>query len=305
MIELSVILPTHNPDRSRLKQTISGLQSQTLSAEKWELIVIDNNSSPALQPGNNWHPNYKLVTEKKQGLTYARLKGFDHSAGAIIVMVDDDNVLDRDYLKNIAELFSLNSHLGAAGGKSIPLFEQAPPVWLKEFHNNLALRDLGENTILATWGNKYPDIAPIGAGMAIRKAALKSYIDKSAIGGTAITDRTGNSLTSGGDNDIIIEILKSGWQVGYFPSLSLQHIIPGQRMEVSYLARLLNNTNKSWVQVLQKHGINPWKRIPVWTLPVRKVRAWLVNRAWQNETNYIKWQGICGFFDGLAAIKGE
>jgi glycosyltransferase involved in cell wall biosynthesis len=294
-------MPTYNPDKSRLQQTLTGLQNQTLALEKWELIVIDNNSLPVVEVDIKWHPDHHIVSEKKPGLTYARLKGFERAKGDIIVMVDDDNILDKDYLKNALSIFTANHKLGAIGGKSLPLFEEPAPAWLSEFYGNLALRDLGENIIVADWKNEYPLGAPIGAGMGIRKKALQSYIDKTSAGhNNTISDRTGTSLSSGGDNDIVIEILKSGWQVGYFPQLQLIHIIPVQRMQVSYLARLLNNSNKSWVQLLAGHNISPWAKIPVSSVPFRKLKSWVTYRAWQNKVNYIKWQGACGQYDGLA-----
>jgi len=297
---LSVIIPTFNPDINRLSQTILGLQNQTLTFNHWELIIVDNNSCPAVNIDLSWHPNHAIVTATQQGLSFARLKGFDQAAGNIIVMVDDDNILDENYLKNVLEIFKLNIETGAIGGKLIPLFEKPAPVWLNEFYTNLALRDLGDEIITTAWRNEYPSFAPVGAGMAIRKTALEAYINASQTQSNMIADRTGSSLTSGGDNDIIIEVLKSGWQVGYFPLLTLQHIIPAGRMQVNYVAKLLNNTNRSWIQVLKKHNINPWDNISPWTLPLRKTKAWFTYKAWKNTVNYIKWQGACGMFDGLA-----
>jgi glycosyltransferase involved in cell wall biosynthesis len=297
---LSVILPTYNPDASRLHQTLAGLRQQSLLIEKWELIIIDNNSNPTIAIDLSWHPNYKLIRENKPGLTYARLKGFENASGSIIVMVDDDNILDKNYLEHTLSIFNSNTALGAIGGKSIPLFEGSPPVWLKEFYSNLALRDLGEMPLISSWQNEYPATAPIGAGMAIRKNAIQSYIEKISADKNTITDRTGNSLSSGGDNDMVIEILKSGWQVGYYPELQLTHIIPQGRMRSGYLAKLINNTNKSWVRLLEEHQINPWPKIPRWSVPLRKIKLWFTYRAWQNNVNYIKWQGACGLYDGLS-----
>ena len=293
---ISVIVPSYNPDISRLNQTLMGLKGQTFPLENWELLIIDNNSTPAITIDLNWHPNSKIIIADDPGLTHARLKGFEQASGKLIVMVDDDNILDQNYLQNTLNIFNTNRCLGSAGGKSLPIFEKIPPAWMKEFYSSLAIRDMGEMELTSVWENQYPSQAPIGAGMAIRKQALTSYINKLPV----ITDRKGSSLSSGGDNDIVIEILKSGWQVGYFPSLILYHIIPAERLSVKYLARLSNDSNKSWIQLLESHGINPWKKIQVWTVPLRKVKAWFVYKAWLNSANYIKWKGACGAFEGLS-----
>jgi hypothetical protein len=117
-----------------------------------------------------------------------------------------------------------------------------------------------------------------------------------------LTDRRGNSLSSSGDNDIIFTVLKTGWQVAYFPSLHLRHLIPAGRCEPSYLARLNQGIQRSWVQLLEHHGANPWGGISrAGTLP-RKARAWWRQRAWRGPAEYIRWCGDCGRFDGLADI---
>ncbi len=302
---LSVILPTFNPDMGRLNKTIAGLKNQTLPFENWELIIIDNNSTQPVDINLNWHPNHTIVKETKPGLTYARLKGFNQAKGNVIVMVDDDNILDADYLKNTLVIFAADEKLGAIGGKSAPQFETTPPIWLKEFYVNLALRDLGDSVLIARQTNNYPHFAPIGAGMGIRKLALNNYIKKCSQGIDLIGDRTGKSLASGGDNDIVLEILAAGWQVGYYPILILQHIIPKQRTSVDYLARLMQDMNQSWVQVLEKHHINPWKPIPKWSVPLRKIKSWLTLQAWKNPSCYLRWKSSCGLFDGLAVIKNN
>jgi len=253
----------------------------------------------------NWHSNTKKVLEPRQGLTNARLRGFAEAKGGIIIMVDDDNVLDSDYLANTSAIFNKYSDLGAAGGKSIPVFEIPPPSWIKEFYGNLALRDLGNAILINGWNNTYPASAPIGAGMTIRKEALKNYLAKAASGQKLSGDRTGSNLSSGGDNDIVLEILKSGWNVGYFPSLSLQHLVPAGRVKVSYLSKLLRQTNTSWIKLLESHGINPWAKVSRWTVPFRKVKSWVEYKAWRSEVNYIRWQGACGTFEALSDITGK
>ena len=302
---LSVIIPTYNPNLQRLIQTVSGLKAQSLPASRWELIIVDNNSSIDFMESISleWHPNFKMIREPRQGLTYARVSGFKQAQGEIIVLVDDDNILGNDYLKNTLEIFSSKPDIGAIGGKSIPLFEKPAPEWVKEFYGNLALRDLGDRIVVETWRGVYPPTAPVGAGIAVRKAALESYIARVASAVNPVPDRQGKSLGSGGDNDIVLEILKSGWQIGYFPNLTLTHIIPCERLRPEYLARLINNTNRSWVAVLEFHQINPWKKIPRWSAPLRKIKAWFTYAAWKNKVSYIRWRGACGLYDGLADTK--
>lgn len=301
---LSVIIPTYNPNLIRLNKTLLGLKNQTLSLKNWELIIVDNNSSLDFQNeiDLSWHPNSKIISEKMQGLTFARVKGFYSAKFDFIIMVDDDNILDANYLNHVVSIMHQNPQLGAIGGKSIPLFEDIEPKYLKDFYECLALRNLGEEILIGKWATNYPNYAPIGAGMAIRKTALESYIQKIKTNSNNISDRKGSSLSSGGDNDIVLEILKSGFSVGYFPQLELQHIIPENRTSVKYLSKLNFESSVSWIKLLNSHGILPWKAISKSTLALRYLKTYLKNKAWLNETNYIKWKGTCGIFKGLSEI---
>jgi glycosyltransferase involved in cell wall biosynthesis len=299
---LSVIVCTYNPNPSILNDSLEALKRQSLPTPLWELIIVDNGSTnnAISKIDLSWHKSTRLILEKKQGLTFARIAGFRECRGQYIVLVDDDNILESRYLEIVVESFHKNPLLGAIGGKSIPIFLIQPPSWATQFFSDLALRDLGDHIIIERWDNTYPQSGPLGAGMALRNNALKPYISKISSNKVIISDRVGSSLSSGGDNDIVLEILKSGWETAYIPRLSLHHIIPESRLSVRYLSRLTNNSSKSWVQLLESHGINPWEKISPWTVPFRKVKSWFIYKAWYNKVNYIKWRGACGIYEGLA-----
>jgi glycosyltransferase involved in cell wall biosynthesis len=308
-VKLSVVLPTHNPHAGRLRRTLAGLRAQTLSSGDWETVLVDNASTPAVDAqvlGDLAPPNLRLVAEPQLGLTHARHRGLSEARGEFLVLVDDDNVLAPDYLARVLAIFASHPHLGVLGGRSLPEFECPPPPWVREFDGLLACRDPGNEPKIAPsfrtspgHPHEYPACAPIGAGMALRREAVQSWLtsDSSAL----VTDRRGAELTSGGDNDIVLTIAVK-WDVGYFPELALTHLIPAGRLSREYLARLNRGIARSWVQVLHKHGVNPWPPIPAWTVPLRQIKAWFTYRVWAGPAAYVRWQGACGHFAGLASL---
>lgn len=302
---VSVLIPTHNPDPVRLGRTLDGLRRQSLPSDHWELVVVDNGSTPRVDPNLAWHPNARMVGEPKLGLTFARLAGATAAGGRVLLFVDDDNLLAPDYLAHVVEIFERCPQLGAAGGRSVPEWETEPGEWVNEFAGALALRDLGDTELLADTKAEsgYPPCGPIGAGMAVRTAAWPAYVRAVQTDPGAVTDRTGQSLTSGGDCDIVMHVFRAGWQVGYFPQLSLTHLIPCGRVQRDYLARLNEGIAKSWVQVLERHGIRVWPRVARWTVPLRKWRAYFKYRAWAGPAEYVRWRGACGQFEGRALLK--
>jgi glycosyltransferase involved in cell wall biosynthesis len=311
-LAVSVVIPTHNPNPIRLGRTFAGLRAQTLPAGDWELLIIDNASSPAVDLASYLPvapPGARVVREPQLGLTAARRCGISMAQGEIIVLVDDDNVLAPDYLAHAARLFAAQPQLGAAGGKSIAEFESKPPAWVMEFTDLLACRDLGEVALIssalrnpATSLNEYPRCAPVGAGMILRASAARAWLADAAA--TLLPDRRGSELTSSGDNDIVLTLLHAGWAVGYFPELSLTHLIPAGRFSPKYLARLNRGIQKSWMQVLTKHNANPWPPIPRATVPLRQIKAWFTHGAWSGPAARVRWQGACGHFEGRSPAQG-
>jgi len=306
-MDVSVIIPTHNPRPDPLRRVLQALAAQTLPRDRWELVVVDNASTPAVATADlaALAPvSLRVVAEPEPGLTAARRRGLRSTQGDAVVFVDDDNVLAPDFLTEVVRVLAAEPRVGAAGGPSRPEFASPPPAWLREFDSLLACRDLGPDAQVSRGphsGNlRYPPFAPIGAGLVLRRAAARVWLEAPAEGRP--TDRRGTELTSGGDNDIILTVLAAGWEVAYFPTLALTHLIPSERLQPDYLARLNRAIARSWVQVLARHGACPWPAIAPWTVPLRQLKSWFLRRPWSGPAARIRWQGACGHFEGLASL---
>lgn len=310
-MKVSVILCTYNPNRLSLEDVISSLKIQTLDVNQWELIIIDNNCDSKISEwiDLDWHSNAYIALEKKSGLLFARLKGASLAKGELIVFVDDDNVLDKKYLEKSLIFYTNNKHVGAFGGKSLPIFEVLPPDWLFQTGINLGCQDFGEQNYISNYAaddfilNQYPSFAPIGTGMAIQKVAFLKYAEEVYTSKSRLAlGRKGKSLFSGEDNDIILTTIKHRYEIAYLPELVVQHIIPKKRLSFSYLKKMAYESNRSWVHVLHIHQILPWAKITAISLKPRFFLSYFRLKAWKSEKDYIKWCGACGMFKGLTEI---
>src|SRR6516165_2680410 len=98
---VSVILCTHNPRPDYLDRVLASLRGQTLPAEQWEFLLVDNASRQPLEEiwDISWHSRGRHIREVKLGLTHARLRGIEESSGELLIFVDDDNLLAKDFLQ--------------------------------------------------------------------------------------------------------------------------------------------------------------------------------------------------------------
>ncbi len=306
-VELTVVVPTHNPHEERFARTLLGLRAQTLATARWELLVIDNASTrraAIMQADLSWHSRARVVREEALGLNRARRRGFSEAQGSAIVLVDDDNVLAPEYLERVLGILEGNDELGVVGGKCVGEYERAPSEWMKPFLGLVAVRDCGDAPIVGPRAEeeRHPPWAPIGAGMALRRECAMAWLE--ACGdGSGVSDRRGDSLSSAGDCDIVLTVVGSGWKIGYLPELELTHLIPAARLSREYLGRIARAIAVSWVEVLHRHGIRPWPPVPGWSVGLRCARAWFRERAWSGPAEYVRWQAACGYFEGRARIR--
>ena len=258
---LSVIICTHNPRPDYFGQCLAALAAQALPRRKWELILIDNASAPekAPRPELSWHPHGRLIVEKQLGLTPARLRGIHEAAGDLLVFVDDDNVLDADFLQTALLVAHEKPFLGSWSGQCRPRFEQPPPEWTRRYWGNLVIRQFDKDV----WSNlpRLPESMPCGAGLCIRRNVAKHYLHLHESGKRAFQfDRTGDSLISGGDNDLAASACDLGLGVGLIASLKLTHLIPPHRLTPDYLERLVEGISFSSTLLDGEHGISLGQR---------------------------------------------
>jgi glycosyltransferase involved in cell wall biosynthesis len=253
-----VIVCTHNPRADYLQRTLEALKRQTLPMSDWELLVIDNGSRVPLADRIDltWHPHGRVVREDKLGLTHARLRGIAESAADLLVFVDDDNVLDEDYLVQGLRIGREWPQLGVWGGSIVAEYEVSPP---KHLHSSLHLLALREVTTPA-WSNVWncAESEPYGAGLCLRRDVALAYLTNYEKAEVKVSDRTGTALLSGGDTDIAFFACSTGRGMGVFPSLRVLHLISAQRLNDDYVVRIAHGiTTSSMLLAFKWGGIVP------------------------------------------------
>ena len=243
MAEISVIVCTHNPRRDYLRRVLDALERQTLPRERWELLVVDNASSERLADtwDLSWHPRARHIREEDLGLTPARLRGIAEARGELMVFVDDDNVAASDFLEQAANLYGQYPYLGAFGAGSLePEFEVQPPADIRPRMHMLAVRSVPS----ARWSNNARDFEsiPWGAGLCVTRPVANLYRQfVESLDVSAILDRRGKQLFSGGDDVFSWIAVSTGRGFGIFPQLRITHLIAAGRFTRRYFLRLIRD----------------------------------------------------------------
>lgn len=271
-----MVICTHSPQVPLLTRVIDAIVPQLERINDGELLIVDNASSdPVAMLPVAGQPRVRVVVEPRLGLTAARECAAREARGDIVVFVDDDNVLNDDYVQTAIELLSEQT-IAVLSGCVEPEYLAPPPTWLRAHEAALAIRRIPDDTLRLARSFRYSSRFPIGAGMVIRRDVLRAYFAGSLETGR-IEGRRGNELLAGEDTDIALFAISRSLCVGSCGRLKLTHVIPPGRMTSDYIIRLNRGALRSAVLVNAKwrghFGANVFEFFdqPAWRILARLV----------------------------------
>lgn len=241
MSKLAVIVCSYNPQDIVFKTCMAGIKAAVAQSPSTEVVIVDNNSAVPIASRDYMAEyntgSFRIVVEKEQGLTKARLRGIREARADLLVFIDDDNFINEDFFAKGIKIAEDNVHIGAFSGQVKLKFESDPPDWTRPYWGMLVYREFDRDL----WSN-LPHLTatmPCGAGLFIRRSVADHYISLHHQGKRNIQlDRTGSSLISAGDNDLAACACDIGLGVGLFHELILDHYIPASRLKKDYLVAL-------------------------------------------------------------------
>ncbi len=98
--EVSVIVPFRDV-RPWLDRSLDALLDQTLPAERYESLFVDNGSTDGGAGRVAARPEVRLLEEPRPGAYVARNRGVSEARGAIFAFTDPDCEVDREWLERI------------------------------------------------------------------------------------------------------------------------------------------------------------------------------------------------------------
>ena len=214
------------------------------------VLVVDNNSTDntkdIILKYAETNDLIKYEFEKSQGLSYAR----EHAVKAQtewVIYVDDDNILDPDWLIQLEKVIREHPRAGVVNGaviaKPITNLNEQKKAILKAMYKNLACTHIEEPKV-----SDPPNTIPMGAGMCVRTDALKKI---ESDGWLNLTGRTKKDFSSGEDTELCERVFSQGYEYASSYKMKLYHLIPDGRLEEKYIVKLVDGLVRGRVAFLK------------------------------------------------------
>jgi glucosyl-dolichyl phosphate glucuronosyltransferase len=224
----SVIVCTYN-HAELLENCLQSLIDQNLDKKLYEVIVVNNNSTDKTQEiAESFcekEPNFIVVKEINQGLSYARNRGWKEAKGEYVAYIDDDAKASFDWLKVAFDLIStLTPTPLCLGGPILPFYATPKPSWFKDEYE---IRSWGQNSRWLSQGESFS-----GSNMIWKKEVFITF-------GGFPTDRgvQGNRLSFGEETYLFNKIWhdrKNSDIFYYTTNLVVFHLVPQFKMKLFY-----------------------------------------------------------------------
>jgi glycosyltransferase involved in cell wall biosynthesis len=240
-MKASIIVPTLNRS-ALLSKAVRSIALQTVPADQFEIIVIDNGSTDSTREivdaliENHPHHEIRYVYEPEPGLLAGRHRGALEAIGELLIFVDDDIEAVAGWLTAIIAGFD-DVRVQLIGGRNLPKYEIDPPAWIESFWEStpdggrycwyLSLLDLGQRKSHMNPKHIW------GLNFSIRRRA---FFDLGGFHPDCISDDL-QHFDGDGESGLTVSAEARGLAAIYEPAATVYHFIPADRITLEYFAK--------------------------------------------------------------------
>lgn len=251
MPDISVIICSYNR-RDYIIQAIDSLYHQTLPRSRYEVIVVDNNSTDDTESlcrtyiAAHADYNIRYMNEPRQGASFARNTGAAVARSPLLAFMDDDAVAEKDFLERIVLFFDTHPDATGMGGRIIPAYEPAEPKWMSHYVSSLVGNFEYSKTVTLFRPGKYP----LESNMIVRKEAFD------AVGGfnTLLPGVKGTLRIGGEGKDFFYRLQDRGSKIYYDPSVIVHHTVEVKKLTPEYMYRVASGIGRGEKVRTQQKG---------------------------------------------------
>ncbi len=229
---ITVAIQTYNRSAT-LAETLRSLRDlRCPEAIEYEILVVDNNSNdntPQViqEYSRTLAPRLRSIFEPRQGLSHARNRALREARGQIVSFLDDDVIVDPNWLSAVAAAFQEHS-AAVVGGRSYLIFRSKRPTWLPEpYEFYLSRLDYGDQVIVGTDRDLYGLNFSVRRDMGLRVGGFNPSLG-----------RCGSiSFRSGEESELLRKIRAGGGVIVYEPRAIVGHIVARERLTKKWFLR--------------------------------------------------------------------
>lgn len=208
-LTVSIVIPAYN-EEDFLQACLEAIARQTV--QPFEVIVVDNNSTDRTAEIARSFPFVTLLSERRQGVVFARDRGFNAARGDIIGRIDVDTIVPESWVRDIQTIFADSSAAAVSGVMHYDVGLKQTVDKIDLFFRRRLARLLGETDTVFLQG----------ANAAIRRAAWLQTEKRLC--------RRGNMHE---DFDLAIHLQEVGYEVAFDERLHAN--ISARRTDVGFL----------------------------------------------------------------------
>jgi glycosyltransferase involved in cell wall biosynthesis len=229
---ISILICAYN-GKHKLHDTLAHIASLQLPSEVLgvELLLVDNHSQDgtAAFAVERWHElgnpfSLQVIHEPKPGKAHALTTGYNAATGDAIVLCDDDNWLQEDYLINVKTLFDAHPEIGLAGGygNKALFHDDEKPEWFDIFSLYFLVGTHHPHARILAKG----DYSVYGAGSVLRKTAWNRIYNS----GFRFQNSTYKGRAFSEDVELSMAVAFSGYKLYFDDQLTFTHDLRWGRM---------------------------------------------------------------------------
>jgi len=192
----------------------------------YEVVIVDNDpvtDDTAKLIADRADPGIRYVREDRRGLAAAHNCGLQLAEGTIVAFTDDDVIVDRHWLAEVAKGFTADTDVACVTGLILPAELQTPAQVLLEAHGNFSKGFAQRVLDLGAYRPADP-LFPFTAGRLGSGANMSFDRDiLRKLGGFDPAIGTGTVARGGDDLAAFFAVIASGLRLVYQPSALVWH----------------------------------------------------------------------------------
>jgi glycosyltransferase involved in cell wall biosynthesis len=231
-LRASIVIPTRNR-AARLEALLASLAAQTVPADEFEILVVDNGSTDATATViDEWaarRPGVRRVYQPELGVSRARNAGLAEARAAVVAFLDDDVLTEPGWLAGVLGAWDRWPDAGVVCGPAdLHLGAPAPRWFGPETGVWYSTVDFGSEARIL----RDPEEVPWGLNLAVR-----TDLARAAGGFAEHLGRSDGNLRGGEDVHLVARIRRPGNPVVYEPRAAVHHVVTKDRLRLGWLLR--------------------------------------------------------------------